>query len=1735
MASPPAESPQTIQDLTDERRVPSSAALLEHKAVAEKANDRTADDPDDDEEEEEEEEEEDEEEAERIRRGFIVEEAEQDEEDEDEEDDDEEEVEAGLDEDDLDLIAENMGLPVAPRQPSSRASASAGSGGTAPSSGFRRLKKAAQLDDEEEEADALFGRDESDDERGDEDDRRRDRLRRGWEEEEEEGVATYGMQPEAAALIADIFGDIGTVMEILGRRKPREEDMMEDVVEAGERPTPTLPPTVAKKWAAGARELAEGEFLTDSDDVIRYADMPERLCTLLGPTPRVVPPEEIAAEAAWVTWKLMPDWGLEAALPPQALVQRYKAAFGDRSSYYDPATTPVSADVEEKVTLVLTWILNQHVEIPFIIAHRAHLVCPPLTERSLWVVEDLHREWARLHQASQHVLGLLDKLDDPNLAQYRPPVADFRADQDIDDVRAFILFMDADVIGEAAARRRQALAADVSRPVRKFQLDEQWRPHLLDSHQFAANVSKSEGLSCLVTGQQPSASADLACVVAPPPGPPLPGRGAEGVAAWLASLRVGPFSTGPRVLEALLSYEAKQLAVNPTVRRSLREWFWRHATLSVYPKSETFSSPGRRNWAALTLFRKPAADLTHVPFVELPPAKPSGPSAHEQRRLQLIARERQCREAIAFLDILKAEANDLAAVIVHPLDMHEAAPWRQSNGDTADPAVAADAVAGPPKKKLRLATMDDIIEKFSAADQQDNHDIQKLLSVLAKLYCSAATGSSWAAEVQTQVLHRLVTKELLPLFRRELRRTFQRRAEAFVAALCSDDLLWRLDVKPYRRPKGKPFHDREDDSDHDSGDESMDSASSSSSSSSSSETDDDEAVPFWTPRAVGIVVERLSPGIRVHLVATNRNGIPIHALKLDRLLPDDRMRRSQALLARDQKLAQVDRDALKAFLLRSDLLPEIVVIGAGDVLARALFDIITDIRNALRGRARRRRRFEVVYGSLEVPRIFAASDLCPKEFIDSYGISGAQAIGLCRATQDPLAAHLELWSEAPNTPNLLLHLEYHPLQSMLPRERLEFALRQAAQMAVASVGVDVNAIKAWPHLQAPLQFVPGLGPRKAPLLLSIISGPLVSRAQLQQPEASTVSPPTTWESVVKATSASAAATAAATGDEEDDETGPNAPVGAAGHQHHPVGPTVFLNCASFIRISQELALDVDCPDPLACTRVHPTESYASAYKMARDALEDTKSTPTECIAAVLANSSCLEELDLEEYSVILNTKGQPRVLPHLEMVRKELDEPYKDPRFPFESLSGSRLFYHLTQEDPYDFQPGCETSATVLENRGGAVRLALQPSGVPAVPEDLSDFLRQEAVAARKGGGGSWDRPPVTLETLLPLGAVIPCRLKFIDPTTFSTTVILSYEAAAILILETLRQEFPGLTPPHLSVSSIRHLLEPLPPTSPSPSSSIPRSATGPHGEPEDTTAAATRQLRRRIPHPRFRATTSSSAILSELRRARVGEALFGQSAKSSDQLLLYIKVCHSPFLAKMMLLRELDKRTPAELGHKLQIGNQQFMDLDQILGQYVEALRVNLSEVYAFEKYRTGDSVEAVEKALLTAQEAKLATSGECSIEWGITVDAAYPSHQPGVRFHLIAIPPQKPGGTELKPIVLKDGIYVSPEGFKLWNHKERSLRRLTNWWKKEGYFQRKVLLAEYNAAKKLQRSKQAPPPVTTATPAWHDDSMPQHFGDHPAMSDIPPYYDETRFGRNHGHTDHHAWRPGGAADPWT
>ena len=111
------------------------------------------------------------------------------------------------------------------------------------------------------------------------------------------------------------------------------------------------------------------------------------------------------------------------------------------------------------------------------------------------------------------------------------------------------------------------------------------------------------------------------------------------------------------------------------------------------------------------------------------------------------------------------------------------------------------------------------------------------------------------------------------------------------------------------------------------------------------------------------------------------------------------------------------------------------------------------------------------------------------------------AISLGRYYQNPISELLLLWSILPET-NLALKIVLHPLQNKLNQVKLMERYEVEVIKVCNHIGVDLNYIYDKPHLQAPLQFISGLGFHKATALINRIkslSG-VSSRLQIKESE-----------------------------------------------------------------------------------------------------------------------------------------------------------------------------------------------------------------------------------------------------------------------------------------------------------------------------------------------------------------------------------------------------------------------------------------------------------------------------------------------------------------------------------------------------------------------------------------------------------------------------------------------------------
>ncbi|KAJ2481900.1 Transcription elongation factor spt6 [Coemansia sp. RSA 2131] len=273
----------------------------------------------------------------------------------------------------------------------------------------------------------------------------------------------------------------------------------------------------------------------------------------------------------------------------------------------------------------------------------------------------------------------------------------------------------------------------------------------------------------------------------------------------------------------------------------------------------------------------------------------------------------------------------------------------------------------------------------------------------------------------------------------------------------------------------------------------------------------------------------------------------------------------------------------------------------------------------------------VTYASDEVARLWWDSDAARAE-LPQLRKEERYCVCVARTLQEPAAGYATLGRD-------LLHLTLHPSQRSVDQSLLFIVVERALVNVISKIGVDINDLAQHAHKQPMLQYVSGLGSRKAHAILSRISGghDLESRSDLIVRRLCT--------------------------------------------------RTVFVNCASFLRVNPPVM------DVLDDTRIHP-EDYDLARKMALDALdieddvEDDNRRgrkradgPSRYVAEVMRRSpEKLDELDLVKYAEELKRLLDVHKLETLKAIKYELQHPNEDPRGEFVPPDDAHVLRMLTGE-----------------------------------------------------------------------------------------------------------------------------------------------------------------------------------------------------------------------------------------------------------------------------------------------------------------------------------------------------------------------------------------------------------------------------------------------------------------------
>lgn len=407
----------------------------------------------------------------------------------------------------------------------------------------------------------------------------------------------------------------------------------------------------------------------------------------------------------------------------------------------------------------------------------------------------------------------------------------------------------------------------------------------------------------------------------------------------------------------------------------------------------------------------------------------------------------------------------------------------------------------------------------------------------------------------------------------------------------------------------------------------------------------------------------------------------------------------------DPKKAQ-DAARIRSFI--EDHKPHVIVMGASNPEARVLEADLKAIRDQI---------------LLDNPNFFIdlgtgdiATQMCDEGIAALWSTSAAAAeelpaspdivraaVALGRQMLDPLAVLAALCG--PSKEILSLHL--HPLQGQLPEGEQLAVVERVLSTAVAQAGVDLNAVASNAWMQAPLQFVPGLGPRKAAALLRAVmraGGFVESRNQV-------------WREL-----------------------------GVMGNR-------VFRNCGAFLRIRPAAKGMANLEmDPLDDTRVHP-ESYAHAVAIAQSAVAGGGDEAGDvAVENALARPQDVESLDLAAYNQhIESQEGGTNKLSTLIDIQQEFVMPFGELRREVVAPKEEEVFWLCSGQSPDTLRPGRKVEARVRFVTETDARCVLTDiNGLEAV-------IHSNHVSSSAGEG-------IDCRDFLKAGQTVMARIRSIDP-----------------------------------------------------------------------------------------------------------------------------------------------------------------------------------------------------------------------------------------------------------------------------------------------------------------------------------------------------------------------------------
>lgn len=319
--------------------------------------------------------------------------------------------------------------------------------------------------------------------------------------------------------------------------------------------------------------------------------------------------------------------------------------------------------------------------------------------------------------------------------------------------------------------------------------------------------------------------------------------------------------------------------------------------------------------------------------------------------------------------------------------------------------------------------------------------------------------------VRIKAMKIVLTKHLLPMLQKEVRKKLTDEAVAFVTEQCANNIRAVVNRRPYENTLVA--------------------------------RDEDDVSGGL--RVLSIVVGDTRSEVPSYAAVLDGKGEVVDHAKLNFLLLSPNSRRIG-----DKKRRDSDWNQLRQLIVNRE--PEVVVIGASNLDCERFQQHVIEFIDTVSQEEEDMQPIDVHFGEVGMPRVYATSKAAERQFPD-YEPRLREAIMLARRMQSPELAIASLFT----TDDDVLNLKMHPLQAHIPQHELLSALSQELVTVINRTGVDINAAISSPFAAAGLPFIAGLGDRKASALVDAIkdrldNGQANSREQLVEMEGGSIGP-----------------------------------------------------------------------------------------------------------------------------------------------------------------------------------------------------------------------------------------------------------------------------------------------------------------------------------------------------------------------------------------------------------------------------------------------------------------------------------------------------------------------------------------------------------------------------------------------------------------------------------------------------